>query len=85
MSSQADNVAASLAQGESMAYHDGVIEGYHDFARHIKMPVGVAKREELEAFNFRQWAAILHPRYNELQVADWARGYKDGYNFRRSI
>ncbi len=83
MSSQADNVAASMSQGESTAYHDGVIEGYHDFAKHIKAPFGPATRAELGVFNFRQWAAVLHPRYDELQVADWERGYKDAYNFRR--
>ncbi len=84
MSSQAENVAASLAHGESMSYYDGAVEGYHDFAKHIKAPFGPATRAELEVFNFRQWAAVLHPTYNELQVADWERGYRDAYNFRRS-
>ncbi len=84
MSSQGDNIVSQLSQGESVAYMDGVIEGYHDYAKHLKAPFGPATRAELEAFDFRRWAAVLHPTYNELQVADWSRGYRDAYNFRRT-
>lgn len=79
-----DNVVSQLSQGESVAYMDGVIEGYHDFAKHIKAPFGPATREELLKFDFYTWVAVLHPVYTVLQTEDWIQGYKDGYNFRRS-
>lgn len=84
MSSQADNVASALSQGETMAYHQGVIDGYHDFAIHVTLPMGVASREELEAMRLGLMRLKQPPpAMNLTQKSDWVRGYIDGYNIHR--